>query len=154
MNLFRVDETTPSDVVAELERRGVEVGAQQVVGLCPAAAANRAADGRLLEGRLASAAGLAAAEGLEARGDEESIALATRLRREAAELARLPADQDAYLGGAERAAALIRVLDAARVLDPEVKDLLDTAARGFRAAISPATAGIYRARIDALDSRL
>jgi len=49
MNLFRVDETTPADVVAELERRGVSVGAQQIVGLCPAVAANRAADNRLLE---------------------------------------------------------------------------------------------------------
>jgi glutamate formiminotransferase / 5-formyltetrahydrofolate cyclo-ligase len=154
MNLFRVDETTPSDVIAELERQGVELGAQQVVGLCPAAAANPAADGRLLEGRLGSAAAVAAAGACEARGDEESMALAARLRREAGELGSLPAGQDAFLGGAERAAALVRVLEAAGVLKPELRELLDTAARGFRAAISPATAGIYRARVDALDARL
>src|SRR5205814_1866944 len=45
MNLFRVDETGPADVIAELERRGVEMGAEQVVGLCPAIAATPAADG-------------------------------------------------------------------------------------------------------------
>src|SRR5207247_1120531 len=33
MNLFRVDETAPADVIAELERRGVAMGAEQVVGL-------------------------------------------------------------------------------------------------------------------------
>src|SRR5207253_2266659 len=50
MNLFRIDETTPADVVAELARRGVAIGAEQLVGLCPARAASPAADGRLLEG--------------------------------------------------------------------------------------------------------
>ena len=63
-------------------------------------------------------------------------------------------DQDVILGGAERAAALIRVLDAAQVLDAELGALLETAARGLRAAVSPATEGIYRARVDALDARL
>ncbi|HKW72773.1 MAG TPA: glutamate formiminotransferase, partial [Candidatus Dormibacteraeota bacterium] len=53
MNLFRVDETSPADVLAELERRGVEAGAPQIVGLAPAMVATAAADGRLLEGRLA-----------------------------------------------------------------------------------------------------
>src|SRR5438128_5131311 len=119
MNLFRIDETTPSDVIAELERHGVGLGAQQVVGLCPAVAANPAADGRLLEARLAAAAAIAGAVRCEARADDESAALAKRLRREAGEVERLPADQDAILGGAERAAALIRVLEAADAVDPE-----------------------------------
>ncbi|HEY3084033.1 MAG TPA: glutamate formiminotransferase [Candidatus Dormibacteraeota bacterium] len=154
MNLFRVDETKPADVIAELERRGVAVGAPQVVGLCPAVAAGPAADGRLLEARLASVAATAAASRLEARGEEESVTLAQRLKREGGELLRLPAGQDAILGGAERAAALIRVLEAARLRDPELQAMLEAAATGFRAAVTPATEGIYRARIEALDARL
>jgi glutamate formiminotransferase len=154
MNLFRVDETTPADVIAELERRGVALGAPQVVGLCPAVAAGPAADGRLLEARLASVAATAAASRLEERGDEESLALAKRLGREAGALARLPADQDAILGGAERAAALVRVLAASGLRDPELQAMLEAAAIGFRAAVTPATEGIYRARIEALDARL
>lgn len=154
MNLFRVEETTPSDVVAELERRGVAVGAQQVVGLCPAVAANAAADGRLLEGRLAGSAAVAGAARCEARGGEEMDALASRLRREAGELARLGAAQDEFLSGAERAAALIHVLKAALVEDDELEAMLRTAAAGFRLGVSDATASVYRARVDALDARL
>ena len=154
MNLFRVDETTPSDVIAELERRGVAMGAQQVVGLCPAAVATPAADRRLLEGRLASAAASAGAERAGERGGEELTALAARMRREAEELALLAADQDAVLAGAERAAALIRVLHAASITDGEVDAMLDAAARGLRRAVTPATESIYRARIGALDAWL
>ena len=154
MNLFRVDETTPSDVVAELERIGVSVGAEQIVGLCPAAAANPAADSRLLEGRLAAVSAEAGALRCEERGGEEMTALAARLRREARELAQLRADQDEFLSGAERAAALIHVLRAARADDPEIEGLLGVAAAGLRHAISPATESLYRARIDALDARL
>jgi hypothetical protein len=130
------------------------MGAEQVVGLCPAAAASPAADGRLLEGRLASAAAAEGANRCEERGDEEHAALARRLRREAEELARMPADEDAILAGAERAAALVRVLEAAQVLNGELAAILLAAARGLRAAVSPATESIYRARIDALDARL
>src|SRR5262249_49256559 len=154
MNLFRIDETLPADVIAELGRRGVELGAEQIVGLGPAVAAGPAADGRLLEGRLASAAASAGAAASEARGDEEHVALGRRLRREAGELAALRADQDAILGGAERAAALAPVLRAAEVLNEELEALLRIAARGLRGAVSPGTAAIYRARVDALDARL
>jgi hypothetical protein len=154
MNLFRVDETRPADVIAELAQRGVALGAQQVVGLCPAVAADPSADGRLLEGRLAAAAATAAATACDEVGGEEHIALARRLRRESAELARLAADQDAILGGAERAAALVPVLKAARALDEELSAMLDAAARGFRVAVTAATAGIYEARVSALDARL
>ena len=154
MNLFRIDETSPSDAIAELARRGVAMGAEQVVGLCPAIAANPAADGRLLEGRLASAAASAVATRCEERGGEELAALARRLRKEADELARLPVDQDAILAGAERAAALIQVLEAAHVLDVELAGLLGAAARGLRAAVSSASEAVYRARIEALDARL
>jgi glutamate formiminotransferase len=154
MNLFRVDETRPSDVIAELERRGVSMGAQQIVGLCPAAAANPAADGRLLEGRLAGSAAAAGAITCRERGGEELEALALRLEREAEELARLPAGQDAILGGGERAAALVHVLRAANVADEELEALLYAAARGFRDAVTAATQAIYRARVAALDARL
>jgi glutamate formiminotransferase len=154
MNLFRIEETTPSNVIAELHRRGVAMGAEQVVGLCPAAAASPAADRRLLEGRLASAAAAEGTNRCEERGDEEHIALARRLKREAEDLARMPADEDAILAGAERAAALVPVLEAAQVLDSELAAMLQAAARGLRAAVSPAMESIYRARIDALDARL
>ena len=154
MNLFRIDETTPADVLAQLARRGVPLGPEQVVGLCPAVAASGAADGRLLEGRLARAAAADGAARCEQVGGEEHIALSARLRAEADELGRLPADEDAILAGAERAAALIRVLGAAGVVDTEVDAMLAAAALGLRAAISPATESICRARVDALDARL
>jgi glutamate formiminotransferase / 5-formyltetrahydrofolate cyclo-ligase len=154
MNLFRVDETRPSDVLAELERRGVPHGAQQLVGLCPAIAANGAAAGRLLEGRLASAAALAAAERCDRRGDDEHTAVAARLRRESTGLAELGLDQDELLAGAERAAALIAVLRAAQVLDGELEAMLRAAAGGLRAAITEATQAVYRTRVAAVDGRL
>jgi len=154
MNLFRVDETKPSDVVAELERLGVSLGEQQLVGLCPAVAANEVAAGRLLEGRLAAAAARASADRCAKLGDEEHVALAARLRAESAGLADLGIEQDAMLGGAERAAALIPVLKAASALDPELEAMLHAAAVGFRAAITEGTAALYRARVGALDARL
>lgn len=154
MNLFRLDETSPSDVVAELERRGVPVGAQEIVGLCPAPVADAAADGRLLEGRLAGVAAAVGAIRCDARGGEELTLLAARLRREAEGLAALRADQDEFLSGSERAAALIAVLRAAHVLDAELEGLLRVAAVGLRRALSPATESLYRARVDALDVRL
>ncbi|TMC37158.1 MAG: glutamate formiminotransferase [Chloroflexi bacterium] len=154
MNLFRVDVTSPADVIAELERRGVAMGAEQVVGLCPAAAATAAASGRLLEGRLAAAAARPAARQVRLRGREEHNALADRLQKEADGLYRLAADQDEMLAGAERAAAIVRVLAAAGVTDEEVDTILLVAARGLRKAITPATAAVYKARVDALDARL
>jgi glutamate formiminotransferase len=154
MNLFRIAETQPEDVIAELSRRGVEVGPQQLVGLCPAVAANGAAAGRLLEGRLAAASARAAAARSEAAGDDEHRALARRLRREGAELAALGIDQAELLSGAERAAALAPVLRAGDILDPEVDDMLGAAARGLRSAVSATTASLYPARIAALDRRL
>jgi hypothetical protein len=154
MNLFRADVTRAADVVAELERMGVSLGAQQIVGLCPATAAGIAADGRVLEGRLAAAAAAGAAARCDRSGGDELRALAVRLRAESAGLERLGVGQDSFLAGAERAAALVPVLAAAHVLDGELEALLATAARGLRAAVSPATAAIYGARVAALDARL
>lgn len=154
MNLFRLDETTPADVMAELERRGVATGAQQVVGLCPAFAANQAAAGRVLEGRVAAVAAGLGARRTRQLGDEEYRALATRLMETAGSFLSMEVDQDAILAAAEQAAALTPVLRAARVLDAEIEALLSVAARGLRRAVTPATEAIYRARVEALDARL
>jgi glutamate formiminotransferase len=154
MNLFRVDETPPAAVVAELVRRGVKVGEQQLVGLCPAIAASEVGAGRLLEARLAAAAARAGALRCRERAGEEGVALARHLDREAEELALLGVDQRQVLAGAERAAALAPVLRAARVQDGELEAMLGAAARGLRAAISPATRAAEKKRVDALDARL
>jgi glutamate formiminotransferase len=154
MNLFRLEETTPSMVVAELERRGVTIGSQHVVGLCPAAAAGAAASGRLLEARLAAAAARAGAARCTDRGGEEHLAMARRLRHEAESLAGMGVDQDELLAGAERAGALIPVLRAAGVIDGELQALLRAAAAGFRDAITHETRSAYAARLTALDRRL
>jgi glutamate formiminotransferase len=154
MNLFRVDETPPAAVVAELERRGVLVGEQELVGLIPAIAAGEVGEGRLLEGRLASAAARMGALRLRERHDEESVALARRLEREAEALAALGAGQLELLVGSERTAALAPVLRVAGVLDGELGAMLGAAARGLRAAISAETAAAYPARVSALDRRL
>jgi glutamate formiminotransferase len=154
MNLFRLEETGPAAVLAELERRGVRHGTQEVVGLCPASVALDAASGKLLEGRLAAAAAGAGARLSAKRGDDEHVRLATRLAREAQDLARLGVGQDDLLAGAERAAALIQVLMAGGLLDAELETMLDVAARGLRRALSESTASEHRARVDALDRRL
>ena len=154
MNLFRLEETTPSMVVAEMERRGVAIASQQVVGLCPASVANPAATGRLLEARLAAAAARAGAWRCLERGDEEHVALGRRLGRESEGLASLAVDQEALLAGAERAAALVPVLKVAGVLDGELSAMLGVAASGFRSAVTADTRSAYSARVAALDNRL
>jgi glutamate formiminotransferase / 5-formyltetrahydrofolate cyclo-ligase len=154
MNLFRLDETTPEAVVAELERRGVAISSQHVVGLCPAAVANPAAAGRLLEGRLAAAAARAGADRCSEVGGEEHVALARRLQQESEGLAALGMDQSELLAGAERAAALVPVLRAAGVLDGELEAMLGAAATGLRAALRSETRSAHQARLAALDQRL
>jgi glutamate formiminotransferase len=154
MNLFRIDETSPADVIAKLQRLGASMGAEQVVGLCPARAANGAAAGRLLEARLAAAAAREGAARCEVRGGEELLALGRRLQREAGDLALLGVDQDDLLAGAERAAALVGVLRAAKVLDEELEAMLMSASRGLRSAIAAGTQALYRARVAALDARI
>jgi len=154
MNLFRLEETTPSDVMAELERRGVSTGAQQIVGLCPGFAANEAAAGRVLEGRLAAAGAARGAQRCEEIGDEEHRALARRLHQAGGALLHLAVDQDAILAAAEQTAALIPVLAAGGALDDETETYLRVAAMGLRDAVTPATRGIYQSRAEALDARL
>jgi glutamate formiminotransferase / 5-formyltetrahydrofolate cyclo-ligase len=154
MNLFRLDETPPSAVMAELVRRGLEVGPQQIIGLCPAAVRTEAAAGRLLEARLAAAAARSGAKLSAAQADHEHSRLGARLEVEAAGLARTGIDQGDLLAGAERAAALVPVLSAAGVLLPELEVMLAVAARGFRSALDRDTLSRHTTRIGALDRRL
>lgn len=154
MNLFRLDETTPAAVVAELERRGVAVASEELIGLAPAAVADSSANGRLLEGRLAASAARAGAARCAERGDEEHVALASRLRREDSGLGAMGIDQGELLAGAERAAALVPVLRVAGVLDGELEAILVAAAWGLREAIDSTTRQAHSARLAALDRRL
>jgi hypothetical protein len=154
MNLFRLEETTPAMVVDELERRGVSIVSQQVVGLCPAAVSNPAAAGRLLEARIAAAAARAGGARCRERGDDEHVALGRRLQSEAEGLSELGVDQEALLGGAERAAALVPVLKVAGVLDGELEAMLRVAAAGLLSAVAAETRLAYAARVAALDRRL
>jgi hypothetical protein len=129
------------------------VAAEEVVGLCPVTAAVDcpAADGKLLEARLAAAAAGAAALRCRDRspGSEEMAGLAERLAAEAAALARLGFGD--ALAGAERSSALRRVLAAGGVGDGELDAMLAAAAQGFRTALPVAEAERYQERVAALD---
>jgi glutamate formiminotransferase len=154
MNLFRLEETSLAALMAELDRRGVAAGSQQVVGLCPAAVSNPAAAGRLLEARLAASAARAGSLRCRERGGDEQSALAAKLGREAESMAALGVGQVDLLAGAERSAALVHVLMAAGALDSELEAMLLDAARGLRAALKPETQAAYGSRLAALERRL
>jgi len=159
LNLTRLDETPPARARAEAERRlpaGGSVASEEVVGLCPvgAAAGCPAADGRLLEARLAAGASGAAAllcRSLAAGSarSEEMAGLARRLAEEAAALSRLGFGD--ALAGAERAEAVRRVLAAGGVAEAELDGMLSVAARGFRAALTAEEVGRFPERVAALD---
>src|SRR5207302_5749963 len=80
MNLVDLERTPPAAALAEVHARagalGIGVGADEVVGLCPAACALPSAAGRVLEGRLAAAGARRAAAAAGARGGEEMARLA------------------------------------------------------------------------------
>ena len=154
MNLFRVDESPPEAVIEELRRRGVHLGDQQVVGLCPAVAANDAASRRILEARIGSAVAQEGARRAMRRGDDELMALGQRLTTEAESLAVIGSSQDDLLAGAERCAALPPVLGAAGLLDAELEAMAHLAARGLRQALTDPTRSTYHARMAALERRL
>ena len=80
--------------------------------------------------------------------------MARQLSREAEALAGLAVDQDALLGGAERAAAMVPVLDVAGVLDGELSAMLRAAASGMRGAVNSETRSTYAARFAALERRM
>ena len=154
MNLFRVGDSPPDSVIEELRRRGVHLGDQQVVGLCPAVAANDAASGRILEARIGAAVAREGGHRAGQAGGDELAALGRRLASEAEGLAALGSSQEEMLAGAERCAALPPVLHAASLLDGELQSMAHLAARGFRDALSKATRSDHAARMSALDRRL
>ena len=154
MNLFRVGESPPESVIEELRRRGVHLGDQQVVGLCPAVAASEAASGRILEARVGAAVAREGARRARRAGGDELAALGQRLATEAESLSALHSSQEELLTGAERCAALAPVLQAAVLLDAELQSMAQLAARGLRDALSEATRLRYAARMAALDQRL
>lgn len=153
MNLFDLSSAPPAFVLAQVARfaadLGLRLGKDQVVGLCPAQVATAAANGRILEGRLAAAAARASAAVCRGRADQERQALAGRLEKEAEALAALDSDPTQLLIGAERTAALARVLNAAGCLQGDLGSALLVAARGLRAA-APSDAG-HEERLAALD---
>jgi len=154
MNLFRLEETSPQAVVDELKRRGVRVGEQQLVGLCPAVAASGVAAKRILEHRIGAAVARAGAHRARERGGQELTALSRKLEAEAQSLAALGVSQEELLAGAERCAALPPVLQAAGLLDGELQSMAHLAARGLRDALNEATRLHHAARMAALDRRL
>lgn len=154
MNLTRPTECPPSLALDSLRELAgpAHVGQDEVVGLCPAVPGQGcdAADGKLFEARLAAAAARAAARLCRSRaGSEEMQRLAERLEAEAGSLARLGWAQ--ALEGSERAAALIRVLQAGRVGAPQLHAMLSSAAEGFRKAVGRDTAARHPERVAALD---
>jgi glutamate formiminotransferase len=154
MNLFRLEETPLEAVMAELNRSGMVIRSEEVVGLCPAVAASAAAAGRLLEAHLAAAVALTGARRCRGLGDEEHVALGRRLESEAASLAALGVGQEELLAGSERAAAIAPVLSAARVLDPELQAMTWVGALGLFRAVAPATREAHAKRSAALEQRL
>jgi len=161
MNLHRLRETGPAVARDEARRRlpaGGSIISEEIVGLCPVWAAEgcAAADGLLLEARLAAAAASAAAGLCASRAGlgrgEEMLALAERLKAESESLA-MVGSADALAGG-ERAAALRPVLRAAGIVDDELDAMLAAAAAGFREALGAEVLGLFRERVAALDRRL
>ncbi|HKA12469.1 MAG TPA: hypothetical protein VKI99_18555 [Candidatus Dormibacteraeota bacterium] len=154
MNLARPNETS----VAEAYKRACDLaglpGEPELVGLCPAAAAGPGCDGGLLEARLAAAAARRAAEAAQKRRSDEMARIAERLTAESRSLAATPAGQEALLAGAERVAALARVLVAAGLSAPELDALLVMSAAGLRGAVSAETAARFRQRVALMDAWL
>ncbi|HKF16822.1 MAG TPA: hypothetical protein VKF14_06480 [Candidatus Dormibacteraeota bacterium] len=154
MNLTRLNETS----VPEAYRRACDLaglrGEPELVGLCPAAAAGPGCDGGLLEARLAATAARMAAETAHDRGGDEMARMAERLSVESRSLAATATDQEALLAGAERAAAMMRVLVAAGLSGPELDALLALSVAGLRGAVIPETAARFHQRVDLLDTWL
>jgi glutamate formiminotransferase len=151
MNLTALEATAVGRVYAAAMELAGQQGTPELVGLCPAAAAGPGCDGGLLEARLAAAGAAAGAAGARRRGGEEHERLAARLAAEAESLRAIGSDQEAVLGGAERALALIRLLRAAGLADSQIEALLWAATTGFREAFSPQTLADAEARVALVD---
>jgi hypothetical protein len=151
MNLTRLEEAGVEPVHEAASALAGRPGEPELVGLCPAGAAGPGCSGGLLEGRLAAAGAAAGASRARRAGGEERERLASRLDAEAESLKALGTDQEAILGGAERALALIRVLRAAGAGDPEIDFFLRAAASGFRSALREGTETEAAARVALVD---
>jgi glutamate formiminotransferase/glutamate formiminotransferase/formiminotetrahydrofolate cyclodeaminase len=151
MNLTRLGAVGVGAAYEESVRLVGRPGRPELVGLCPAAAAGPGCDGALLEGRLAASAAAQGAAAARARGGEEMTRLAARLDAESHSLRELAGGQEAVLAGAERAAALVRVLRAAQIEDAGLEALLSVAAAGLRAAVTAETAARFATRLALLD---
>jgi glutamate formiminotransferase/glutamate formiminotransferase/formiminotetrahydrofolate cyclodeaminase len=156
MNLVDVDAATPASVLREVGARatasGLSVGGEELVGLCPVAAAPPVAAGRLLEAHIAAAAVEAGARECRARDDEEHQRVAGRLDATATRLRALEPEPGSVLAGAEESAAARRVLRAAGRLPADADEMLLYAARSLRSIV--ATRPEYEARLSALDAWL
>lgn len=153
MNLTRLEQVGVPEACAEAARLAGVEGEPELVGLCPAAAAGPGCDGRLLEARLAALAARLAALAPDLQSEEQSR-LAQRLEAEAASLGTMPARQKAILAGAERAAAMHRVLLAGGLGEPGILAILEVAAAGLRSALGPKTVERFAHRVQLLDDWL
>jgi glutamate formiminotransferase len=151
MNLTRPQQAGPAAVYQAAQRASGGEGSVELIGLCPVRVAGPGCDGGLLEARLAATAAGWAAERARRRGGPEHLRLADRLEAEARSLRGLDASQEAILGGAERAAALVRVQQPAGIAEAETDAFLRTAAVGFREAVRQVDGATARKRIDLLD---
>lgn len=149
MNLTRLEEAGVGPVYEAASALAGRAGEPELVGLCPVGAAGPGCAGGLLEARLAAAA--AGAARVRRDGGEEHERLAARLAAEGESLKALGTDQEAILGGAERALALIRVIRAAGAGDPEIEAFLEAAASGFRRALGRGTERDAAARVALVD---
>jgi glutamate formiminotransferase len=154
MNLTRLDQVGVARAYEEAARLVGGAGEPELVGLCPASAAGPGCDGGLLETRLAALAARRASARARALGGEELERLSTRLEAEAEALAALPTSQEALLAGAERALALARGLQAAKLAEPELIAMLLLAADGLRRALTPDTTVRHACRMEVLERGL
>jgi glutamate formiminotransferase len=151
MNLTALEATSVGQAYAAALELAGQRGTPELVGLCPAAAAGPGCDWGLLEGRLAAAGAAAGAAAAGRRAGEEHERLAARLAAEAEALKALTSEQEAILGGAERAVALIRLLRASGLAETYSEALLWTAATGFREAFSPEVLASAEVRVGLVD---
>ncbi len=154
MNLTRPDQTPVREAYSRACELAQQSGEPELVGLCPAAAAGPGCDAKLLEARLVSCAASKAAASARLRGGDEMARLADRLEGESRSIRAIPYRQEEVLAGAERAAALVRLLRGAGLADHDLEALLAVAASGLRAAVSPLTASRFSRRVALLDSWL
>ena len=132
-NLTALETTPPAAVLAAIRKRcrelGVRAGADEVVGLCPAAVALAAASGALLEARLAAAGTRLGALAARMLGGEPHCRLAEQLEADAERISRLPFDREMIVAGSAKALSIRDCLVAEAVGDAEAVALLEHAAR-------------------------